>query len=185
MIARYPSSYAPHPLPARQVVGGNFDMVMESLSQLTEFVSTNLPPAVFAAALPSFLELVKHYHVPVSVALFVAQPAMYHVRMLQLAGSEVPEDLKKWDSTGVSENAGVHCVPCLLPHHRSHARPAVLLVLRRHHYPNVAALAKVVVEHLALCPFPTIPSHPIPSPAAAEGARHGGAARHPVEEHHS
>jgi hypothetical protein len=82
-------------------VCGNFDMVMETLSQLMEFVSTNLPPAVFAASLPSFADLVKRYHVSPSIALFLAQPAMYHVRMLQLAGTDVPEDLRKWDGTGV------------------------------------------------------------------------------------
>ena len=84
-----------------QVIGGNFDMVMETLSQFLEFIAANVPLAQFSALLPSFQDLVQRYHLAPSIAMFVAQPAMYHVRMLQIGGGDVPDDVKKWDATGV------------------------------------------------------------------------------------
>jgi hypothetical protein len=95
---------------ALKVIGGNFDMVMETLSQFLEFISANVPLAQYAAMLPSLEDLVRRYHIAPSIALFIAQPAVYHVRLLQLAGTDLADDVKKWDASGVRVSSRCRCV---------------------------------------------------------------------------
>ncbi len=86
------------------MVGGNFDMVMDTLSQFLEFISSTVPMDQYASQLPSFSDLVNRYHITPSIALYIASPAIQHVREMTTAGSEVPEALSKWDATGVSSS---------------------------------------------------------------------------------
>lgn len=88
-----------------QVITENFDMVMDTLTQFSEFVSANVPVAQLAMHMPSLQDLVQVYRVPPTLALFMAQPILNHLRMqcIEAAGKgqeapAVAAEFRAWES---------------------------------------------------------------------------------------
>ena len=70
-----------------QVIGGRFDLVIDTLAQFVDFVNVNIPCSTLAPMLPSFTELTDKYGLSPQLAFAIARPVLRQTIVIAAASA--------------------------------------------------------------------------------------------------